>query len=58
MRIPAYFFTLYQPLADDWRLYDATQIAGPTLVAAGGAGLVARVRGQQTWKMASEGFDL
>lgn len=51
------FFTLYQPLADAWRLYDATAIAGPTLVATGGAGLPTRVRRRGTWRMAAKGFE-
>jgi len=51
------FFTLYRPLADVWRLYDATRVAGPTLVATGGTGLQTRIRRQQTWRMAAEGFE-
>src|SRR3990170_3180894 len=42
------FFTIYRPLADAWRLYDATPITGPTLVATGGAGLPTRVRRRET----------
>ena len=30
------FFTLYRPLADTWRLYDASAITGPRLAATGG----------------------
>ena len=51
------FFTIYRPLADAWRLYDATLITGPTLVATGGAGLPTRVRRRETWEMAGKGFE-
>ena len=51
------FFTIYRPLADAWRLYDATSITGPTLVAAGGAGLPPRVRRRNTWEIAAKGFE-
>jgi predicted ABC-type ATPase len=51
------FFMIYRPLADAWRLYDATPITGPTLVAAGGAGLPTRVRRRETWEMAAKGFE-
>ena len=51
------FFTIYRPLADAWRLYDATPITGPTLVATGGAGLPTRVRRRETWEMAAKGFE-
>ena len=51
------FFTLYRPLADAWRLYDATPIGGPRLVAAGGAGEPTRVRNRQVWRKAAEGFE-
>ena len=50
------FFSLYRQLADAWRVYDATPIAGPILVAAGGAGVPTRVRRPETWRMAAEGF--
>jgi hypothetical protein len=43
--------------ADAWRLYDATPITGPTLVATGGAGLPTRVRRRETWEMAAKGFE-
>ena len=32
------FFRRYRPLADTWRLYDASSIRGPRLVASGAAG--------------------
>ena len=51
------FFTIYRPLADGWRLYDATPITGPTLVATGGAGLPTRIRRRDTWEMVAKGFE-
>lgn len=51
------FFTIYRRLADAWRLYDATPITGPTLVATGGAGLPTRLRRRETWEMAAQGFE-
>jgi predicted ABC-type ATPase len=51
------FFTIYRRLADAWRLYDATPITGPALVATGGAGLLTRIRRRETWEMAAKGFD-
>ena len=51
------FFTIYRPLADAWRLYDATPLTGPTLVATGGAGLPTRVHRRETWETAAKGFE-
>jgi predicted ABC-type ATPase len=51
------FFTIYRPLADAWRLYDATPITGPTLVATGGVGLPTHLRRRETWEMAAQGFE-
>lgn len=51
------FFTLYRPLADAWRLYDATPLGGPRLIAAGGSGAPTRVRNRQVWRIAAEGFE-
>lgn len=51
------FFTLYRPLADAWRLYDATSIAGPALVASGGMGLGTQVRRRETWRVAAKEFE-
>ncbi len=50
------FFTIYRQLADAWRLYDATPITGPLLVATGGAGLSTRVRRSEVWELAGEGI--
>ena len=51
------FFTIYRPLADAWRLYDATPITGPTLVATGGVGLPTHLRRRETWEVAAQGFE-
>ncbi len=51
------FFTIYRPLADAWRLYDATPITGPTLVATGGVGLPTHLRRRETWEIAAQGFE-
>lgn len=51
------FFTIYRPLADAWRLYDATPITGPTLVATGGVVLLTHLRRRETWEMAAQGFE-
>lgn len=51
------FFTLYRTLADAWRLYDATPLKGPKLIAARGSGELTRVRNRKAWRMAAEGFE-
>jgi predicted ABC-type ATPase len=51
------FFMLYRPLADRWRVYDASSVDGPRLAAAGGAGLQTRVLMPHAWRAASEGYD-
>jgi predicted ABC-type ATPase len=51
------FFRLYRGLADRWRVYDASSVEGPELVATGGTGLQTRIRLTRTWQTASEGFD-
>jgi predicted ABC-type ATPase len=50
------FFALYRPLADTWRLYDASPISGPRLVASGVAGKQTRVRDQEIWRLAAGSF--
>jgi predicted ABC-type ATPase len=50
------FFTLYRPLADTWRLYDASSVRGPRLVAAGGREAPTRIRDQRTWRLAAEEY--
>ncbi len=51
------FFVLYRGLADRWRVYDASSVDGPQLVAAGGTGVHTHIRSPQSWQVASEGFD-
>ncbi len=51
------FFTIYRPLANSWRLYDAASITGPRFVATGGAGLPTRLRRREIWEMAAQGFE-
>ena len=43
------FFTLYRTLAHRWRLYDASRLSAPTLVASGGEDRPTRVRLQNEW---------
>lgn len=50
------FFILYRPLADGWRFYDASSIAGPRLVATGGRETATRVRDQRTWRSAAQEY--
>ena len=50
------FFTRYRPLADRWRLYDASSITGPLLVATGGRGRPMRIRNPGTWREAARGY--
>ena len=47
------FLTVYRLLADGWRLYDASALAGPLLVASGGMHQPSRVRLPQVWKVAA-----
>ena len=51
------FFTLYRPLADTWRLYDASAITGPRLVATGGQEEPTKLRDPKTWREAAKGYD-
>ena len=48
------FFHLYRPLADTWRLYDASPIGGPLLVATGGHETPTMIRDQRTWRLAAQ----
>jgi predicted ABC-type ATPase len=43
------FFSLNQPLADDWRLYDNSDPSGPRVVAAGHGSTATVIHEQQTW---------
>jgi len=51
------FFGLYRPLADTWRLYDASGIIGPRLVASGGSSRPTTIRDLRMWRAASRGYD-
>ena len=52
----ALFFSRYRVLADSWRVYDASSVDGPHLLAAGGRGRPTRVRDVSLWQAASQGF--
>jgi predicted ABC-type ATPase len=49
------FFELYRPIVKRWRLYDASALTGPRLVASGGINLTTRVLDSRTWHQAAEG---
>ena len=49
-------FTRYRVLADQWRLYDASAVDGPQLVATGGTGAPIHIGLPETWRRASEGY--
>ncbi len=51
------FFTLYRGIADRWRVYDASSVDGPQLVATGGTGVPTRVLMPTVWRLASEEYD-
>jgi len=50
------FFARYRHVADTWRLYDASAITGPRLVAAGGLGKPTRLRDPKTWREAAQEY--
>lgn len=50
------FFTRYRLVADTWRVYDASPVGGPQLVAAGGRGKATRVRDRDAWLAAAQGY--
>ena len=43
------FFNLYQPLADDWRVYDNSDPSGSRIVAVGHNSTAIVIHEQQTW---------
>jgi len=43
------FFRLYQPLADDWRAYDNSEVTGPLVVAEGSGSETRRIYQQTAW---------
>ncbi|HUE85781.1 MAG TPA: hypothetical protein VMO26_06850 [Vicinamibacterales bacterium] len=48
--------TLYRELTDFWRVYDASSIRGPRLVASGGRDRATRIRDWQTWRPAGQEY--
>ena len=54
--VPVTAFTRYLPLATTWRLYNASPIAGPMLIASGGEGKAATIRDTKTWRVAAQGY--
>lgn len=49
------FSALYQPLADQWRVYDSSRLAAPLLIASGGAARRERVPNDALWRQFREG---
>ena len=45
------FFSLYQPLANTWRIYDNSSRSGPRLIARGRASTVTRVLDDEAWAL-------
>jgi predicted ABC-type ATPase len=45
------FFSIYQPLANTWRMYDNSRRSGPRLIATGRASNVTRVVDSKTWAL-------
>jgi predicted ABC-type ATPase len=45
------FFSLYQPLANTWRIYDNSSRSGPRLIARGRASAVTRVLDDEAWAL-------
>lgn len=50
------FFTRYRVVADTWRLYDASRLEGPRLVASGGRGRSTRILDRHAWHAAAQGY--
>ena len=44
------FFSIYQPIADRWRIYDNSEVGNPTTIARG----VVRVKAKTLWKQLQE----
>ena len=51
----ANFFERYAPIADRWRLYDASHPAGPMLIATGQRSNRRRILKRQLWELATRG---
>ena len=51
------FFTIYRPLANAWRLYDATPITARRSSRRAALGCRRDLRRRETWEMAAQGFE-
>lgn len=51
------FFMVFRPLADRWRLYDASDLGGPRLVASGGRHRSTKVRWPDIWRQAAGEYE-
>ena len=51
------FFTRYRKVADSWRLFDASSLRGPRLIANGGTRMQDRILDLTTWQQAAAGYD-
>lgn len=51
------FFSIYRQLSHRWRLYDATSLSGPRLVATGGHQRPTRVRLPAIWRQAAGEYE-
>jgi predicted ABC-type ATPase len=43
------FFTLYQPVADTWQMFDNSELGVPRLIASGDAGLTIQILDSNAW---------
>lgn len=50
------FFVRYRPIANSWRLYDASPAEGPRIIAAGGSAGPVRIADDALWRRAAEGY--
>lgn len=50
------FFEHYRRLSHRWKVYDASQLSGPKLVASGGELAPLRIRHQAIWEQAAKGY--
>jgi predicted ABC-type ATPase len=49
------FFRRYAPIADRWRLYDASRLSGPVLLATGRGADRRRILNRRLWELATRG---
>ena len=50
------FFQLYQPIADNWRMYNNSTAGSPTLIAAGKKSRTTRVADRATWTQLTQEY--